>query len=328
VVDSAQCPGKCTAEFVLMRRTWGRIVCAPIGALLCVSLTVSGCTSPKKPTPKPVAEVSAAVVTEFVPEEELELTFDSAALPVSTEVRLITKGTLTACVAPPYPPFLYSKQSDGEDLSGIDVDVVTAIATNNKLTPAFVETPFEGIFEALTKQKCDVIAAAIPITNSRKRTHEFTTPYFRMSQSLLVRTGQLSTSTSLETLRGKVVGVQRSTIGSELLRIDSTKLGLTVKEFAGRFEMLEALKTNAIEAIVGDSALNGFDAEESNGTFVVSSLIGGGDEEYAMVVDPTNPILTKTLNSSLARMAERDLLRKIAVRYIGRRAVAPLIAKP
>jgi polar amino acid transport system substrate-binding protein len=323
VVNSAHDPGECTAEFVLMRR----VVFVLTGSLFCVTAVVSGCTTPKKPTPKPVAEVSAAVVTEFVPEEELELTFDSAALPVSTEVRLITKGTLTACVASPYPPFLYSKQSDGEDLSGIDVDVVTAIATNNKLTPAFVETPFEGIFEALTKQKCDVIASAIPITNSRKRTHEFTTPYFRMSQSILARTSQLSTYVSLETLRGKVVGVQRSTIGVELLRANSAKLGLVVKEFAGRFEMLEALKTNAIEAIVGDSTLNGFDAEESNGALVVSALIDGGGEEYALVVDPTNPILTKTLNSSLARMAERDLLRKIAVRYVGSRATAPLTAK-
>jgi ABC-type amino acid transport substrate-binding protein len=295
-----------------------RIVCVLISG----GLVLAGCGSKKTPAAKPTTEVSAAIVTEFVPEEELELTFDSAAQPVSTEVRLITPNTLTACVASPYPPFAYSKQSDGEDLSGIDIDVVTAVASNNKLTPAFVEIPFEEIFKALTDQKCDVIAAAVPITISRKRAYEFTTPYFRMSQSLLVRTAQLSTYTSLETLRGKLVGAQPATVGMERLQRDAKQFGIVVKEFAGRFDMLESLKKSEIEAVIGDSPVNGFDAEESNGSLVVSALLTGGEEDYALVVDPTNPILTNTLDSSLQRLADRDLLRKIVMRYIGSRAMS------
>jgi polar amino acid transport system substrate-binding protein len=271
-----------------------------------------------------VAEGSVTPVTEFVPEEQLELTFDSAAQPVSTEVRLVTPNTLTACVASPFPPFAYSKQSDGEDLSGIDVDVVTAVASNNKLTPAFVETPFDGIFKALTERKCDVIASAVPITEARKRTYEFTVPYFRMAQSILVRSAQLTTYTSLETLRGKTVGTQRATAGMELLQRDTKQSGLLVKEFASRFEMLEALKNGEVDAVVGDSPLNGFDAEESNGSLAVAALLAGREEEYALVVDPTNPVLTKTLNSSLQRLTDRDLLRKIIVRYIGSRAMSKL----
>ncbi len=300
-----------------------------ISVLISSILVLSACGSKRAPAAvKPTTEVSAAIATELVPEEEiedLELTFDSAAQPVSTEVRLLTPNTLTACIAAPYPPFAYSKQSDGEDLSGIDVDVVTAIASNNKLTPAFVETPFEEIFKALSDQKCDVIASAVPISEPRKRTHEFTTPYFRMSQSILVRIAQLSAYPSLEKLQGKTVGAQRATVGMERLQRDAKPLGILVKEFAGRFEMLEALKKGEIEAIVGDSSLNGFDAEESDGLFVVSALLSGGEEDYALVVDPTNPVLTKTLDSSLQRLSDRDLLRKIVVRYIGRRAMS---AKP
>jgi ABC-type amino acid transport substrate-binding protein len=138
-----------------------------------------------------------------------------------------------------------------------------------------------------------------------------------------VRTAQLSTYTSVETLRGKTVGAQRATIGMAQLQRDSKKFGVVVKEFAGRFEMLESLKKSEIEAIIGDSPVNGFDSEESNGSFVVSALLAGGEEDYALVVDPTNPILTKTLNSSLQRLADRDLLRKIVVRYIGSRAMSP-----
>jgi polar amino acid transport system substrate-binding protein len=321
MVDPSTCSAKCPAESVLMRGV--RI----LTAALVVGL--SACTSTPKRAPdatSPVAEVSEAIVTEVEPEEELELTFDSAAQPVSTEVRLVTSGTLTACVDSPYAPFLYSKQSDGEDLSGIDVDVVTAIASNNKLTPVFVEVPFETIFDALKRGTCDVVASAVPATPLRKRTFDFSTPYFRMSQSLLVRSGQLATFSSLDALSGKFVGVQTATIGADRVRSEAPNTGVLIKEFAGRREMLSELKAGKIDAVLADSSINGFDAEESDGALVVSALLSGGEEDYSLVIDPTNPVLTETINRSLQRLTERGLLRKIAIRYVGSRALSPLPA--
>jgi polar amino acid transport system substrate-binding protein len=291
---------------------------------LMVVVGLASCTSTPKRQAEvttPIAEVSAAVVTEVEPEEDLELTFDSAAQPVSTEVRLITKDTLTACVDSPYAPFLYSKQSDGEDLSGIDVDVVTAIASNNKLTPAFVEVPFETIFTALKDGRCDIVASAVPSTPLRKRAFDFSDPYFRSSQSVLVRTAQFTTYPSLQSLNGKYVGVQAATLGADRIRAEAPNTGVLIKEFPGRREMLAELKAGNIEAVLADSAINGYEAEESDGAFVVSALLTGGEEDYSLVVDPTNPVLTETINKSLQRLTERGLLRKILIRYIGSRAV-------
>lgn len=258
------------------------------------------------------------------PNEELELTFDSAAQPVSTEVRLVSPGLLTACVDSPFPPFAYSQQSDGEDLSGIDIDLITAIASNNKLGVAFVETAFDRIFDSLNNGTCDVVAAAVPVSDVHKRAYEFTNPYFQMSQSLLVRVGDRATLNSIASLRGKKVGVQRATLGELRARELQSSSGFFTQQFSGRFELLAALRDASVDAIIGDVSANGFDAHESDGVLVVSARLRGGEENYAFVVSPTNPVLTKTMNDSLARLNERGLPRKIFARHIGDALTSPV----
>lgn len=248
--------------------------------------------------------------------DDNELTFDSGARPVSTEVRLKTAGVLTACVDSPFPPFLYSKQSDGEDLSGIDVDLVTALATNNKLTPAFVETPFNKAFEALNAGTCDVIASAVTITDERKRTYEVSVSYFTVRQSILMGSGD-SPFRSTADLRGKTVGVQTATPAVIAMKDDR----ISVTEFRGRADMLTALRDGAIDAIVADSSINGFDARLSGGDLVVSALLAGTDEQYGFLVAKDNPVLRSTLDESLTRLSNRGLLRKVVERYIDRAAV-------
>lgn len=292
-----------------------------VTGLIAVSPSADNATLPVSGLPS--TTVSPSTTEALIAQDEL--TFDSAAQPISTEVRLITSDTLTACVDSPYPPFAYSQQSDGEDLSGIDIDIITALATNNKLAVTFVETPFEGIFDALMSGKCDVIAAAVPVTPDRSRTYEFTNPYFRMSQSLLVRSADSSAFASVSSLRGKSVGVQRATVGSLHAKRLEAAVGITVQEFPGRFEMLNALRDAKIDVILGDVSANGFDAHESDGRLAVSGLLKGDEENYAFVVSPSNPVLAQTLNSSIQRVDERGLLRKIYVRHIGDALQRPVI---
>jgi ABC-type amino acid transport substrate-binding protein len=270
----------------------------------------------------PIVEPSEALASEPIPLNDDELTFDSGARPVSTDVRLKTPGVLTACVDSPFPPFLYSKQSDGEDLSGIDVDLITALATNNQLTPAFVETPFDGVFDALDAGTCDVIASSVAITDDRKRAFDFTEPYFTVRQSVLMRSvgadGTVGPAIrSLDELRGKNVVVQTATPATILL----SKAGVKATEYRGRAEMIKALDAGTVDAIVADSSVNGFDAHESDGAFVVTALLGDS-EHYGFVVAKDNPVLTSTLDASLARLRDRGLLRKVLERYLPASAIA------
>ncbi len=287
-----------------------------LGVVAVVGVVLVSPSSEKSTVSQPPTTNSASTTTTPL-NEELELTVDSAAQSVSTGVRLISPGTLTACVDSPFPPFAYSQQSDGEDLSGIDVDIITALASNNKLQVAFVETPFDGIFDALTNGKCDVIAAAVPVSTGRKRTYDFTNPYFLMSQSLLARSADQASLASIGSLRGKIVGVQRATLGALRAKKLQASAGLTVQEFPGRFEMLDALRDSNIDVILADVSANGFDAHESDGRLAVSARLAGDEENYAFVVSPTNPVLTETLNNSIQRVRDRGLLGKIYARHIG-----------
>ena len=288
-----------------------------IGLSAAIVMLASCRSSQVKPPPStlPLPSTSALVAVTTTTEDP-ELAFDSLAESLSTDVRLLTPGTLTACIDSPFPPFEYSKQSDGEDLSGIDIDILSALAKNNKLAVAFVETPFENIFQALREGRCDVIASAVPVTPTRAKSFDFTRTYLTVRQSLLVRATDSRTYVSLDSLAGKTIGVQTGSVASARFRAHPAT-GVTVLEFPGRFEMLAALRVSQLDALIADSPINGFEADQSDGALAVSAIFDGDEQRYAFVVAKNNPVLTSSLNASLAKLADRGLLRKTIVGYIG-----------
>jgi len=104
-------------------------------------------------------------------------------------VPLVQAGTLVACTQLPYRPFEFNDASG--KIVGFDIDVVTEVAKDLKVTPQIVDTPFEGIQTGgdLTAGKCDLAAAGITITAVREKAFDFSQPYFDATQALLVKTG-------------------------------------------------------------------------------------------------------------------------------------------
>ena len=61
----------------------------------------------------------------------------------------------------------------------------------------FVNTPWEGIFNALAQGDRDMVVSAVTITDERKQTMDFSTPYFDARQLIAVaRTAPRSPSST------------------------------------------------------------------------------------------------------------------------------------
>ena len=84
-----------------------------------------------------------------------------------------------------YAPF--ESQNEKGEIVGFDIEVVQAVAKKAGIEVKFVNTPWEGIFNALGQGDRDMIVSAVTITAERKGTMDFSDPYFDAQQLIAVK---------------------------------------------------------------------------------------------------------------------------------------------
>ena len=110
-----------------------------------------------------------------------------------------------------YAPF--ESQDEKGEIVGFDIDVVKAIALKAGIEVKFINTPWEGIFNALNQGDRDLLVSAVTITDERKQTMDFTNPYFDAQQLIAVK--ETSKVAKFDDLKKLKVGVQTGTTGDE-----------------------------------------------------------------------------------------------------------------
>jgi polar amino acid transport system substrate-binding protein len=220
-------------------------------------------------------------------------------------VPLIAEGKLTVCTNPPYEPFEFK---EGDQIVGLDIDIVQEVANDLGVELALVETGFDGIQSgaALNAGSCDLVASGITITEEREGKLDFSDPYFDANQGLLVPAG--SDLDSLESLAGVTVGVQQATTG-ETFAADNA---LNAVQFEDLGLQIQALKNGQVEAIINDIAVLGPYVDES---FVIGTQFETG-EQYGLGVKTGNTALLDAVNGTLERIATDGTYDEIYARWI------------
>ncbi len=111
--------------------------------------------------------------------------------------------------AEPYPPFT-SPDAAGNWV-GWEVDIIDAVCTAAALECELTPTAWDGIIPALISGRIDAIMASMSITADRMQTIDFSDPYYNTPTVIVGQRG-IDMDASPESLAGKVLGVQVSTI--------------------------------------------------------------------------------------------------------------------
>jgi polar amino acid transport system substrate-binding protein len=221
----------------------------------------------------------------------------SAAAPASAgatpAVQLIKPGQLTTCTQLPYEPFQFRQ---GDKIVGFDVDMVDLVAQRLGVTQQIVETPFDNIQSgvALDTGLCDIGAAAMTITDTRKQNLDFSDPYFDATQALLVPPN--SPITGADQLQGKRLGVQNGTTGQEYATKNLSGAELVVFDDIGL--ELTAVQTGGVDAAINDNAPL-LDFAGKNAGFKVTAQFNTG-EQYGYAVKKGNTALAQAVNGAIA----------------------------
>ncbi|SEK29820.1 amino acid ABC transporter substrate-binding protein, PAAT family [Roseovarius azorensis] len=162
--------------------------------------------------------------------------------------------------AEPYPPFA-SLDSSGTWV-GWEIEVIDAVCAAAGLDCVLTPVAWDGIIPSLTGQQIDAIMASMSITEDRLKTIDFSDPYYN-TPAVIVADKALDIDASPESLAGKVIGVQASTIhqsyaqayftGAAEIRIYQTQDEANQDLFAGRIDATQADSIAMADFVASDA---------------------------------------------------------------------------
>ncbi|MEE4690036.1 ABC transporter substrate-binding protein [Pseudomonas alliivorans] len=160
--------------------------------------------------------------------------------------------TLKMGIEAAYPPF-NNKDASGQ-VVGFDYEIGQALCAKLKAECQVVTSDWDGIIPALNAQKFDFLISSLSITDERKQVVDFTDPYYSNKlQFIAPKTTSIDVSSidkAKESLEGKAVGAQRSTLAATWLE---DKLGiLDAKLYDTQENAFLDLVSGRIDAMLAD----------------------------------------------------------------------------
>jgi polar amino acid transport system substrate-binding protein len=235
---------------------------------------------------------------------------DSGATP-DPDPALVEKGALTVCSSWDYEPWEFENE-DGK-VVGFDIELAHAVAEELGLRTVLKNKGFNDIQSGLVlnEGQCDVAIAALSITGERARVMDFSSPYYRTKQAMVVDSG--SGIDDLDDLRGDKIGVQSGTTGE--LYVTDNAPDAQIVPFGLASQVDAALDAGEVEAGIYDDTVVRDVIERLPG-FEVAERFTTGDQ-YGMAVKKNSNIeLLRTINDVLAQLEASGELDAIEQRWI------------
>ncbi len=181
-------------------------------------------------------------------------------------------GKLTVATSPDFPPF---ESLEGDEVVGIEVDIMNLIADELGVELEIVQMDFDSVLLGIQSAKYDCGMSGITANEERKENMLFTTPYYNAAQVIVVK--EDSEIAGKADLDGKKVSVQTGTTADEgckeLLGVDN------VSAFAANADAKAALTTGKVDAWVVDNLTAIQMVEDGDGLVILEEKMT--DEPYA-----------------------------------------------
>ncbi|MGH2404104.1 MAG: basic amino acid ABC transporter substrate-binding protein [bacterium] len=217
----------------MRRNTWLAIIVAVAVAVVALFVWSGAQRRAAAPTPAPMA------------------TAPTTAAPGSASVpdlggREIKIGSDTT-----YPPF--ETVDEQKTIVGFDPDLMAEICRRANCKARFMTAAWDGIFVALSQGQYDAVVSGVTINDERRKTVDFSEPYLRYGQVVLVRADE-SAITGVDALRGKVVAVQTGTTNDEKATALQKEGKLAdIKRYETFALAVKALLNKDLDAVIIDS---------------------------------------------------------------------------
>lgn len=219
------------------------------------------------------------------------------------------RGVVKVGVKVDVPKFGYKDSKTGK-IDGFEVDIARAMAKKilgdeSKIEMQAVTAKTRG--PLLDSGEVDLVIATFTITEERKKSYNFSQPYFKDGVGLLVK--KSSGLKSFKDFNGKKVGVAQSATSKNALQEAAKKDSINVQflEFSSYPEINTALNSGRVDAFSVDKAIL-FGYLDDSTEILPDSF---AEQEYGVASKKGNDELAKIVDETVAEMiqsGDRDKL--------------------
>jgi polar amino acid transport system substrate-binding protein len=241
---------------------------------------LAACAQPAQPAPAAAPKAEAPKPTEAAKPAEAPKATEApkpAAAPAAKKFMIASDAS--------FPPMEFVDES--KKIVGFDIDLINAIAKDQKFEVEIKNTAWDGIFAGLEAGQYDAILSSVTVTDERQQKYDFSNPYFDANQGIVVRADDSAIKTEAD-LSGKTVGVQIETTGAIAVRKIT---GAKLKQFdTPDLAMLDLLNKNVDAVVVDTPVAAGYalQSEQFKGKLKLASEIVT-NETYGLTVQKKDP---------------------------------------
>ena len=219
------------------------------------------------------------------------------------------RGVIKVGVKVDVPKFGFKDPATGK-VDGMEIDIARAIAkkilgdeTKIEVQPVTAKT--RG--PLLDNGEVDYVIATFTVTDERKKSYNFSEPYFQDGVALMVK--KSSGITDLAGLNGKKIGVAQSATSKQALLDEAKKdnLKLEFLEFGTYPEIKTALDSGRIDCFSVDGAILAGYLDDS--TVILPARYS--PQLYGIASKKGNDALTKAANNTIAEMKASGEMDKV-----------------
>ena len=209
------------------------------------------------------------------------------------------KGKIVLGTSADYPPYEFHKEINGKDtIVGFDIEIAKVIAEELGVELEIKDMKFDGLLAALVADNIDFIIAGMVPKEERKKSVDFSIPYYQAEQKMLIRADQADKLKTPEDFKGLKIGAQKSTVQEDIAKGIE---GAEVKSISKITDLILELKNGKIDGIVLVAPVAAA-YEKANADLVVPEISFGKEDGVAVAVNKGNADLLEVINQTLDKL--------------------------
>ncbi|CFX57654.1 Ionotropic glutamate receptor [Syntrophomonas zehnderi OL-4] len=199
-----------------------------------------------------------------------------------------------------FKPFEFKENNE---FVGFDMDLIRAIAEAEGYKAEITHMGFESLIPALQSNKADCAIAGMSIDEERKKSVDFSTPYFNAGLIIAVQKDTEGIK-SPDDLKGKRIAGQVGTIGADACNdIKKQDPNTTVKIFDSVGEAFMELEKGGIDAVINDYAVTyEYISTTGQGKTKIVGDVFSADDQYGIAVKKGNKQMLNVINDGLEKV--------------------------
>lgn len=222
--------------------------------------------------------------------------------------------TLRVGSTPTGVPFTFLDTGSNQ-IQGIMVDIVTAVGKEAGFEVKIEPMQFSTLISSLTSSRIDLIAAAMYITDERKKVVDFSDPIYTYGDALFVPKADTKDYKTIEDLKGLTVGGQ---IGTAFVApLQKSGLFSEVKLYETIPDIMRDVNTGRLKAGFADAPIVAYNIQQ--GKFPDIRLVKGYKPmvtgSVGIAVRKTEGELLKKVNAALAKLTAEGKIKAILAKW-------------